>query len=360
MNIVYGVSGEGLGHVFEAIEIVNRLRSEGHNVKVLTYGDRACRALAPFGPTRIEGIHLYFNPRGMSLFDTVTKNLRIVPFYARNWRRLRRELEEFGPDVFVTAYEPFSMVASHVLRRPLISMDNQNELLYIKAPPGTNMFAFWLARMATRICTFGAASYVVKSFKKPEVRPGKVRFVSPIIQHEIRNLRPSVGRHVLVYLTKQNPQLIGILKSMDESFIVYCNNQVGEEGNIRYRAQGPTFLGDLGSCKAIIGTTGFSLIADSIFLRKPYFGVPLRKQFEQTHNAHFLTQSGLGEYSENITREEIERFLTKLPEYAARLAAYRLDPAEQENTLLELVGDLAEGPRGLAQPSKALAADPQK
>jgi len=29
MNIVYGVSGEGLGHVFEAIEITARLRQEG-------------------------------------------------------------------------------------------------------------------------------------------------------------------------------------------------------------------------------------------------------------------------------------------------------------------------------------------
>jgi uncharacterized protein (TIGR00661 family) len=360
MNIVYGVSGEGLGHVFEAIEIVTRLRGEGHNVKVLTYGDRAFGALARFAPTRIEGVHLYFNPQGMSLVDTVFKNLRIIPFYLRNWGRLRRELEEFGPDVFVTAYEPFSMVAAHAMRRPLISMDNQNELLYISAPPGTNMFAFRVARLATRICTHGADFYVVKSFKKPGLRPEKVRFVSPIIQNEIRNLRPTVGSHVLVYLTKQNPQLIRILRSMDETFIVYCNNQVGEEGNLLYRAQGPTFLADLGSCKAIIGTTGFSLISDSIFLKKPYFGVPLRKQFEQTHNAHFLAQSGLGEYSEDVTRRELEGFLDRLPEYRARLAAYDLDPAEQENTLLALIRELAGGPGRRPASLEALAANPEK
>jgi uncharacterized protein (TIGR00661 family) len=360
MNIVYGVSGEGLGHVFEAIEIVNRLRREGHCVKVLTYGDRACNAMASLNPTRIEGISLYFGPKGMSLTQTVFRNLGIIPFYLRNWRRLRRELLEFGPDAFVTAYEPFSMVASHILRRPLISMDNQNELLYISAPPGTNMPAFWVARLATRICTYGAAFYVVKSFKKPELRREKVRFVSPIIQDEIRRLKPSVGSHVLVYLTKRNPELIGILKSMDESFIVYCNNQVGEDGNIRYRAQGPTFLGDLGSCKAIIGTTGFSLISDSIFLKKPYFGVPLRKQFEQTHNAHFLAHSGLGEFSEDITRGELEAFLSKLPEYRARLATYHLDPAEQENTLVRLIGELADGRDRRAAALEALAANAEK
>jgi uncharacterized protein (TIGR00661 family) len=341
MNIVYGVSGEGLGHVFEAIEIASRLKREGHSVKVLTYGDRAFNSLSAFNPTRIEGIHLYFNPEGMSLFDTVFKNLRIFPFYAGNWGRLRRELREFQPDVFITAYEPFSMVASHIFRRPLISMDNQNELLYIKAPKGTNMFAFWLARLATRVCTFGARYYVVKSFKKPEGGGERVRFVAPIIQKEIRSLSPVPGGHVLVYLTKENPELIGILKSMGETFTVYCNNRVGEDGNISYRAQGANFLRDLGGCKAIIATTGFSLIADSIYLKKPYFGVPLRKQFEQTHNAHFLTQSGLGEFSENITRGELEGFLANLPSYRARLASYHLDPAEQEETLVELLRQIA-------------------
>jgi uncharacterized protein (TIGR00661 family) len=344
MNIVYGVSGEGLGHVFEAIEIASRLKREGHRVKVLTYGDRACDSLSALNPTRIEGIHLYFNPEGMSLWDTVFKNLRIFPFYIRNWRRLRRELREFQPDVFLTAYEPFSMVASHIFRRPLISMDNQNELLYIKAPKGTNMFAFWLARLATRVCTFGARYYVVKSFKRPEGGGERVRFVAPIIQKEIRNLSPVDGGHVLVYLTKENPELIGILKSMDGTFTVYCNNRVGEDGNISYRAQGANFLRDLSGCRAIIATTGFSLIADSIYLKKPYFGVPLRKQFEQTHNAHFLTQSGLGEYSENITRGELEGFLANLPGYRARLAAYDLDPAEQEETLVELLRQIASKP----------------
>ena len=129
MNIVYGVSGEGLGHVFEAKEIINRLRQEGHTVKVLTYGDRAFSSLGEFGPTRIEGIHLYFNARGMSLVETARRNLRCIPFYLRNWGRLRRELLEFGPDAFLTAYEPFTMVASHLMGKPLISMDNQNELV---------------------------------------------------------------------------------------------------------------------------------------------------------------------------------------------------------------------------------------
>ena len=296
-------------------------------------------SLARFTPTRIEGINLYFNDDGMSLVETARRNLKCIPFFFGNWGRLMRELEEFDPDVYLTAYEPFTMVAAHMTGVPLVSMDNQNELLYVQAPAGTDMFAFRVARLATRICTHGAACYVVKSFKKLENRRS-VRFVAPVIQREIRKLRPAYGDHVLVYLTKANPDLIEILKTIDERFIVYCLNRVGEEGNITFRAKGPTFVPDLESCKAIIGTTGFSLIADSIFLKKPYFGAPLKKQFEQTYNAQFLKESGLGDYSEHITREQLVGFLARLPEFRSRLLGYPLDPAEQEETLLEILGAL--------------------
>lgn len=337
MNIVYGVAGEGLGHVFEAIEMVTRLRREGHAVKVLTFGDRAMGILREFGATRIEGIQLYFGPRGLSLPATVRRNLGCIPFYARNWRRLRRELEAFGPDVFVTAYEPFTTFASHRLGRPLVSMDNQNELLYMRAPRGRGAFAFHLARLATRVCTHGADQYIVKSFDRTPRGGRNVHFVYPVIQGEIRALRPTSGPHVLVYLTKPNPGLIEVLRGMDAPFVVYCNNRVGEEGNLSFRAQGPGFPRDLGSCRAIIGTAGFSLIADSVYLRKPYFAVPLKKQFEQTHNAHFLRQSGLGAFAENPTRQELAAFLANLDAYRRRLQEYRIDPAEQEEKLLELL-----------------------
>ncbi|HXQ80683.1 MAG TPA: glycosyltransferase family protein [Opitutaceae bacterium] len=346
MNIVYGVSGEGLGHVFEAVEIAARLQREGHVVRVLTYGDRACTLLKDYNPTRIAGIHLHFKPGGMSLFDTTVKNLRIFPFYLRNWRRLKRELTAFRPDVFITAYEPFSTFASHALKRPLISMDNQNELLHVNVAPGSATFALKVAQLATRVCTYGAAHYIVKSFDKPDHGGQNVHFVSPVVQGAIRGLRPRAGQHVLVYLTKPNPDLIGVLKTMGETFVVYCNNRVGEDGNISYRAPGEGYLRDLCDCKAIIGTTGFSLIADAIYLKKPYYGVPLRKQFEQTHNARFLSRSGLGDFSENPSAEDLGRFLASLQTYRERLARHHLDPAEQVEVLLALLREVGSGTPG--------------
>jgi uncharacterized protein (TIGR00661 family) len=351
MNIVYGVSGEGLGHVFEAREIVPLLQRHGHTVKVLTYGDRASQLLNRFQPVRIEGVPLYFNRRGLSVLTTARKSLHCIPFYFKNWPRLKRNLIAFKADVFLTAYEPFTTFVSHFLSRPLVSMDNQNELLHLRRSPGSETFDFKLARLTTRICTHGAAYYVVKSFATgASSSTENVRFVAPLIQAEIRTLRPTEGRHLLVYLTKPNPDLIEILKSIPETFVVYCHGKRGDDGNISYRAPGPGYLRDLGSCKAIIGTTGFSLIADAIYLKKPYFGVPLKKQFEQIHNARFLRQSGVGEFSENVSRIEIERFLAGLGAFRHRLAHHYLDPAEQGETLCAVLAGIAKR-ASLARPS---------
>jgi uncharacterized protein (TIGR00661 family) len=113
-----------------------------------------------------------------------------------------------------------------------------------------------------------------------------------------------------------------------------------------FRQKGPNFLEDLAACRAIIGTTGFSLIEDSIYLKKPYFGAPLRKQFEQTNNARFLRERGFGDFSEHITREEIVRFLANLALFRENLRRKDLDPAEQEETLLRILGSIdASGPR---------------
>jgi uncharacterized protein (TIGR00661 family) len=337
MNIVYGVSGEGLGHVFEAIEIVEILRREGHTVKVFTFGDRACNQLALYHPTRIAGLSLHVNSQGFSFSLSAVNNLQCLPFYLKNWRRLRDEIRAFNPDVFVTSYEPFTTIVSHWLHKPLISMDNQNELLYIEKPLGASSFHFKLAQWITRVFTYRASYYIIKSQTKIETRRTNVYFVSPHIQNEIRNLSPTTGEHILVYLTKPHQRLIKILKLIPEKFIVYCNNKVGNDENIIYRSSGPSYLSDLSECKAIIGTTGFSLINDALYLKKPYFGVPIRKQFEQVYNAHLLRVFGFGEFSLHVSKYEIEYFLGKLEIYKNTLCKYQLNPDEQKETLLRVL-----------------------
>jgi uncharacterized protein (TIGR00661 family) len=341
MRIIYGVSGEGLGHVYEAIEIAEMLKREGHVVKILTFGHRALDALKDFSPTRIEGFPLHVESNRMSVWKTAVRNRRTLTFFARNWRRLRRELEAFEPDVFLTAYEPYTTVMSHVLRRPLVSMDNQNGLRYLRRAPVGSAMELAVVRIATRFCTLGAAYYLIKSYRPLEPNNPRDRIVAPIVQRDIRALTPTAGDHFLVYLTKPNPEFLDVLRELDEPCVIYCHDRVGDEGKLRFRPRGQGFLADLASCRAIIGTAGFSLIADAIYLKKPYFALPLVKQFEQTMNALFLADSGLGTYSEAPSVGELRQFIADLPRYAERFESQRFDPTEQESALREVLGRLA-------------------
>ncbi|MES2213596.1 MAG: glycosyltransferase family protein [Patescibacteria group bacterium] len=337
MRIIYGVSGEGLGHIFEAIEIVDSLRKAGHEVKVLTYGERALKILEPYSPIKIEGIELKFTAKGLSLLDTFFGNLKIFSFYFKNYKNIKSKILYFKPDVFITAYEPFTTFISHVVDKPLISMDNQSEFLYINYPADLNFFDYILVKWATKICTYKATYHIIKSFNKIPMINKNIFFVDPIIQAETVRSISVTGEHILVYLTKENIKLISILKTIPERFIVYCNNKKGVDENITYRTIGPSYLEDLRTCKAIIGTTGFSLIADSIFLKKPFLGVPLKKQFEQMYNATFLQKSGIGIYIINEKREEIISFLNNLQKYRQKLMSFDYDAIEQQLTLLNII-----------------------
>lgn len=333
MRIVYGVSGEGFGHVIEARGIIPVLRRDGHEVLVLTYGDRACEALAEHHPLRIEGLPLHFTDRGLSIRLTLARNAHVFPFYLRHSRRLMREITAFRPDVFLTAFEPFTTAAAHWLHRPLVSMDNQRALLSLRSTPPGHRFACAVAKLATRIVTAGADAYLIKTLDPARPVGGRSRFVAPIVQAELRALAPTVGNHVLVYLTKPNPDLLGVLRQVDARFVVYSREPERTDGNLEFHRQGPGFLTHLASCRAIVATAGFSLIADALFLKKPYFAVPLKGQFEQTLNAFQLAASGLGEQDEAPDRARIEAFLGRLPLYRERLARRSFDPAEQEEAL---------------------------
>ena len=103
--------------------------------------------------------------------------------------------------------------------------------------------------------------------------------------------------------------------------------------NISYRKISPDFIKELAKAKAVIGTAGFTLISESIYLKKPYFAIPLKGQFEQTLNALFIKQAQLGDYSENPTRTQIENFMKNLSLYEKNLEKQNSNPNEAIQTL---------------------------
>ena len=110
------------------------------------------------------------------------------------------------------------------------------------------------------------------------------------------------------------------------NFIVYGFNIEKVEKNITFRKfNEDQFFKDLGSCKAVLTNGGFTLISESIYLKKPVLSIPVKGQFEQILNAIYLERLGYGEFHEELSVDVILNFLSNLDIYNKSLKSYSQD-----------------------------------
>ena len=93
-----------------------------------------------------------------------------------------------------------------------------------------------------------------------------------------------------IYLTSGFESFIEMLPDFkQEKFILYGYDKDLEQDNIIYKSFSKDgFLDDLSSCKAVMATAGFTLMTESIYLKKPYLALPMLGQFEQELNGLLL------------------------------------------------------------------------
>ncbi len=176
----------------------------------------------------------------------------------------------------------------------------------------------------------------------------------PMVAREVQQLNPSEGSHVLVYVTSGFETLIDLLPGFPrEKFHVYgTQRNRSSDDNIQFFPPGRnSFLEDLASAKAVIATAGFTLISESLYLRKPYLAFPMKGQYEQELNAMQLQAAKWGRSRTKPSHDAIASFLYGLPELQANLkgASIAPDNAAITTRLLELVANDAQEAQSFRQ-----------
>lgn len=337
MNILYGVAGEGFGHSSRAKEVIEYLLNKGHKVLVVTYG-QAYPVLKKYDPLKVEGIHLCYDKKGLSLNKIILENISGMIKNITNWGEINENIKQFSPDLGISDMEPTVSIFCYLNKIPLINLGNQYSLMNIKSKINKRYKkGFLLVKYAVKICVPKADARIVLSFKKEETDQENVFFVNPILKKEILQAKSKKGNHILVYQMKPDLRLIRVLKKIPEEFIVYGYNQNKKDSNITYKKEHEDFVKNLASSKAVVGTAGFTLISEAIFLKKPYFAVPMKGQFEQTLNALFLRESELGEFSEYPRKKKIIDFINKLNFYEDNLKHQKIEPEEALRVLDKII-----------------------
>ncbi|OGJ16524.1 hypothetical protein A3K74_00230 [Candidatus Pacearchaeota archaeon RBG_13_33_26] len=328
MRILYGVCGDGFGHSSRAMEIISHLQKKGHKVLVFTFG-QATSVLknAGFRVVEVEGLELIFKNNKPSLKETIINNSGRICRNLIDFYRIKKIVDNFSPDICISDMETVVPVVSFFYSLPLVSIDNQHIIAHLKmkVPKGYKK-DFYLTKIGIS-GLLKADAFVILSFLKKRTRKENVYIVNPILRKEILLLKPKIKDKVLVYQTKPDKRLIKILRKIPEQFVIYGYNMQKKEGNLEFRKVQDKFFENLSDCKAIIATSGFSLISEALYLGKPYFAIPL-KQFEQELNALFVMQSGYGEYSEKPSKKKIEHFLANLDFYRKKIKRHKINPKE--------------------------------
>ena len=350
VRIVYGVSGEGSGHSSRARVVLEHLIRAGHEIKVVTYG-RGLRNLGDdFDTFETEGLHITSVDNRVAPLKTLTNNLKSLPHGNKKLKRLRKEIfKMFRPHVVITDFEPMCAYLAHHYERPLVTIDNQHRLRYMRYDyPSHLRNDRKLAVNIIRAMVPKPDVSLVTTFYSGELTNHRTFLFPPLIRSKVQQLVAKKMDHILVYLTSGFESFLDLLHHFPrERFIVYGQKAEGQKGHLTFKAPSiDGFLDDLAKCKGVMATAGFTLMTEALFLKKPYLALPMAGQFEQAINGIFLDALGCGVNLQRINKESIGYFLYRLPELEKELATlppYSNQPLlEKLDTLLASKGKEAE------------------
>jgi uncharacterized protein (TIGR00661 family) len=342
MNILYGVCGDGFGHSSRASIIIENLTKKGHKVKIITYG-KAYKILKKYKPIKVSGLEIKFIDSKVSFKKTINSSIKNIIKDTKNFKKILNEVDKFSPDLCISDMEPIVPIIRYWKKLPLISIDNQHRLTHqkIKVPKKYEK-DYLIAKTVTESFVKRANYFLILTFAKTSVRSKNAILADPILRNEIIKIKPGKKDFILVYLTRPNKELIKNIKKINEKFIVYGHSKKNmKKENITFKKTGPEFIKDLRECKAIIGTAGFTLISESLYLKKPYYAIPLQGQFEQTLNALFIKNSKLGDYSEKPDLEDLNRFIKEIDRYEKKLKTFNYNPNELIEKLDIIINNLS-------------------
>lgn len=346
MRILYGVAGDGFGHASHADHITRSLEKNNHEVLIITSG-RAHKLLKDnFNTFHIQGMYLAIQKGKVNPIKTVTQNIIDFPKNIPRFKRLKRLIKTFKPQLILTDYEPVTSYISILYNIPLISISNQNRFIGFDLPKTRLTIDLFLLKAVSKMIT-PYAKYNIALTLFPILTKKKNTYIaSPIIRKEIKDQvqtknhqKSSNKNKIVVYSHRKNKDFIDAIKNINENFIVFGYDMDKKIKNINYKKT-KDFAKELASSNALISTSGFTSVGEAIFLKKPYLAIPQIGQYEQIYNAILIKRLKIGKYIKKITKKEIIRFIKNIPTYQKHIdntKTSQIDAADVINSIIRSI-----------------------
>lgn len=337
MRILYGVTGEGMGHAMRSRVVLEHLLASGHDVEIVASSRAADYLDRRFGSTtKIHGLHMVMEEnrirRGKTLWSNILAGTSGVP---KNIAAYFELIDRFVPELVISDFESWSYLYGQTHRIPIISVDNMQIINRCTHPDEVlkgDRTNFHVTKAFVKSKLPFCNHYLITTFFRPAIRKKNTSLHPPILRPEILAATPTQGEHLLVYQTAEgNHELEDILARTGIECRIYgMRRNIEEEeveGCLRHRPFSEDgFIDDLKSARAVIAGAGFTLMGEAVYLRKPMLAVPLGGQFEQVMNARYLQHEGYGQYAKRLQDESTLRgFLSETSRYQDKLNQYSQD-----------------------------------
>jgi uncharacterized protein (TIGR00661 family) len=364
MRILYGVHGYGRGHATRTRAVLPHLAAR-HELLILAGGD-AYQTLSPDYPVvRIPTLGFAYSSgpkaRCRCHWQTLRHNLPAAldllcggPTFAL----VRGVVQEFAPDVVISDAEAWTHQVAAALGIPRLGFDHIGILAHCRPPldPGDRLEA--RVDRACYLLLMGRPDRVLVSsfYDAPPRRPG-VRVVPALPRQAVRDLTPTAGDALLVYLNRGRDQLSdGVLQALHGLSCpvrVYGTPRQGRDGLLHFLPPSELpFLEDLARCRAVVSTAGNQLVGEAMHLGKPVLVFPERS-VEQRLNARAVERLGIGMRASfrDFTTARIRQFLGRLDVFTENIRRHRRDGLPEALAALDqFLGELVPAGRPTPPP----------
>ncbi len=276
MKILYGVQGTGHGHISRARVVLPKLR-EHAEVDVLISGYNFHMDLDGEIAYKARGISLTYDSKGSVDILETALNLKPVKFIQDV-----QSTPVADYDFVVNDFEPVTAWAAQTAGIPCVAISHQAAFFSPKTPRPAkrSMMAEGVMRhFAPFTKAVGSHYKRYDDFIEP-----------PIIRKQIKDLNPTLGNHITVYLPAFDHETLCSIFNKSQQIEWHIFSPTCEEeyhkGNVWVRPVGKdTFLESFESCLGVVSSTGFETTSESMFLGKKLLTIPIRNQYEQLSNA---------------------------------------------------------------------------
>src|SRR5919107_6142028 len=136
MKILYGVTGEGMGHAMRSRVVLEHLVRAGHEIEIMASGRAAAFLGKRFeGVNTIHGLHMILEEnrvrKGKTLWSNVLNGILGVP---QNIGAYFELIEDFEPEVVISDFESWTYYYGRNHRLPILSIDNMQVIHRCELP----------------------------------------------------------------------------------------------------------------------------------------------------------------------------------------------------------------------------------